>query len=103
MSRSYKKHPFVVDHHARTTKIRKRFANKTLRQNKDFDINGSAYKKNCESWDICDYRYPWTREEAIASWYEEESEHYQGYGWRHSTFGTLEKWLSYWEKCVKRK
>lgn len=104
MSRSYKKHPFVVDHHARTTKQRKRIANKTIRQDKDFDINGSAYKKRRESWDICDYRYIWTREDAIEMWYREEDASYRySYAWIHDKFGTLEAWLNYWEKCVKRK
>ena len=104
MSRSYKKHPFVVDHHARTTKERKRFANKHIRQDKDFDINGSAYKKCRESWDICDYRYIWTREEAIEQWYAaERAADRHEYSWIRNEFKTLEEWLNYWEKCVKRK
>lgn len=54
-------------------------------------------------WDICDFWWTWTKEEAIEKWYEEESEHYTGYAWRHNEFGTLEKYLNYWEKSVKRK
>lgn len=103
MSRSYKKHPYVTDHHVKTSKKRKRFANKTIRQDKTFDMNGSSYKKRYCSWDICDYRYQWTREEAIKEWYEEESDHYDGYAWKHKRFSSLEEWLNYWEKCVKRK
>lgn len=103
MSRSWKKSHFVVDHKVKTTKEKKKFANKRIRQDKNFDTNGAAYKKRFESWDICDYRYIWTKEEAIKSWYEEESPHYTGYAWRHKRFGTLEKWLSYWAKCVARK
>ena len=103
MSRSYKKHPYITDHTARSTKIKKRFANKTIRQDKDFDINGSAYKKRYCSYDICDYRQFWTKEEAIEDWYAEESDGYDHYAWRHEEFKTLENWLSYWEKCVKRK
>ena len=103
MSRSRKKSHYVVDHTARTTKRKKRFANKTLRQDKNFDVSGSAYKKLYESYDICDYRYEWTKEEAIQSWYEEESSHYKGYAWRHKEFSSLEEWLSYWAKCVVRK
>ena len=103
MSRSFKKYPIIVDHTAKTTKIKKRFANKTIRQDKDFDISGSAYKKRYESWDICDWRWAWTREEAIKEWYDEEADHYKGYAWRHDRFSSLEEWLNYWEKCVKRK
>lgn len=103
MSRSYKKRPFVKDHHARTTKEKKRFANKTIRQDRDFDISGSAYKKRYCSWEICDYHWRWTRKDAIEEWYEEESDSYKDYAWRHKRFQTLENWLLYWEKCVKRK
>lgn len=103
MSRSYKKHPWITDHTAKTTKIKKRFANKVIRQDKNFDIDGSAYKKKYCSWDICDYRWIWTKEEAIKEWYEEESESYEHCAWRHDHYKTLENWLSYWEKCVKRK
>lgn len=103
MSRSRKKSHFVVDHTARTTKKQKRLANKTVRRKKDFDVSGSVYKKIYPSWNICDYRYPWTKEEAIQEWYNEESPYYKGRAWRHSEFASLEKWLSYWEKCVSRK
>ena len=103
MSRSLKKSPWIVDHHAKTSKERKKYANKTIRQDKNFDISGSDYKKRSESWDICDYRWLWTKEEAIQSWYEEESEYYTGYAWRHEKYASLEEWLSYWAKCVKRK
>ena len=103
MSRSRKKSPWITDHHVKTSKQQKRIANKTLRQDKNFDISGSAYKKRYEPWDICDYKWLWTREEAIEEWYAEESPHYERYAWRHSRFASLEEWLSYWEKCVKRK
>jgi len=103
MSRSYKKSPYIVDHHVKTTKERKRFANKTIRQDEDFDISGKAYKKRTESWDICDYRWRWTKEEAISEWYKEESACYEGVAWRHDSFNTLENWLNYWAKCVRRK
>lgn len=100
MSRSRKKSPWIKDHN----KGQKRIANKILRQDKNFDISGSAYKKKYDSWNICDYRWLWTREEAIEEWYAEEAPHYEGrYAYRHSYYSSLEEWLSYWEKCVKRK
>lgn len=81
----------------------KKLANKRIRQDKNFDISGSAYKKRFESWDICDYRWIWTKEEAIQEWYAEELEDCPRYAWRHANYSSLEEWLSYWEKCVKRK
>ena len=103
MSRSRKKSHWIVDHHAKTSKEQKRIANKKLRQDKNFDINGSAYKKRTESWDICDFRWAWTKKEAIKEWYDEEAPHYNRFAWRHARFSSLEEWLNYWAKCVQRK
>lgn len=100
MSRSYKRFYVTKDHN----KGQKQLANRKLRRtDKLLPLKGGEYKKISEQWDICDYCWIWTKEEAIASWYEEEAEHYKGMAWRHSRFGTLENWLKYWEKCVKRK
>ena len=103
MSRSRKKSYYSTDHKVKVTRKKKRIASKKVRRDKDFSTNGAAYKKKYESWDICDYRCRWTKEKAIESWYEEESDHFHGYPWRHKEFGTLERWLSYWAKCVYRK
>ena len=101
MSRSYKKHYRAKDS---SNKNMKRFANKKVRRNQNLlPSKGRSFKKLFESWEISDWNWPWTREDAIASWYEEEADHYKGVTWRHNNFGTLEKWLNYWEKCVKRK
>ena len=100
MSRSYRKSPRIKDHN----KGVKRLANKKIRRvNRLTPLKGGNYKKMYPTWDICDYNYYWSIEEAKDSWYEEESEHYKGYAWRHERFKTLENWLSYWAKCVKRK
>ena len=100
MSRSYRRNHFVKDHN----KGQKDLANRKLRRtNKLTPLKGGDYKKYSEQWDICDFNWSWTREDAIAKWYEEEADHYKGMDWRHESFGTLEKWLNYWEKCVKRK
>ena len=94
MSRSYKKFPIVKDP---ANKGMKRFANKKVRHTKNIP-NGKAYKKVFESWEISDYCWIWTREEAINN-YKQASEN----SWIRKHFKTLEDYLKYWEKCVKRK
>ncbi len=100
MSRSYRKFHVVKDHNKGQKKVANR---KVRRTNKLKPIKRGNYKKMYPQWDICDYYWCWTKEEAIAEWYEEESEHYKGTAWRHNKFGTLKKWLNYWAKCVQRK
>lgn len=91
MSRSYKKHPRVKD---AANKGMKKFANKKVRHTKNIP-NGKAYKKVFESYDISDWCWIWTKEEAIKEWYENN--------WIREHYETLEKYLMYWEKCTKRK
>lgn len=101
MSRSYKKFPTVKDHR----KGQKQLANKKLRRNKNKYIlmQRGKYKKYYEQWDICDWNWYWSKQDAINSWYEEESSHYKGVAWRHSNYKTLENWLNYWAKISYRK
>ena len=94
MSRSFRKHPCVKDP---ASKYMKRYANKKVRHTKDIP-NGGAYKKVFESWEISDYCWFWTRQEAIDEW---ESKSLTNYLKAH--FKSLEEYLSYWEKCVRRK
>ena len=56
MSRSYKKVGGWTDHKSPRSKIAKRFANKKVRKTKEIS-SGRAYKKICNSWDICDYKF----------------------------------------------
>lgn len=94
MSRSYKKHPRVKDP---ANKFMKRYANKKVRHTLDIP-NGKAYKKVFESYDISDWCWIWTKEEAIQNW-----ENAKPNSWIREHYETLEKYLIYWEKCVKRK
>lgn len=56
MSRSYKKNPVVKDHN----KGMKNLANRKLRRKKyDYLLQGGAYKKHFEQWDISDYLFLW--------------------------------------------
>lgn len=100
MSHSYRKYYVTKDHN----KGQKQLANKKVRRTNKLDpLKGGDYKKLYPTYDICDFCWRWTRGEAIEEWYEEEAEHNKDYPWRHERFGTLENWLNYWEKCVKRK
>ena len=95
MSRSYKKYPIVKDS---CDKAMKRFANKKVRHIEELPKKGNAYKKCFESYDICDWKWEWTREEAINE-YESADEN----SYIRKRYETLEKYLLYWEKCTKRK
>ena len=96
MSRSYKKNPFTTDQ--RNKRIGKRFANKRVRKSAFEDaLQGKSadYKKLYEQYDICDYRWRWSKEDAIKDYYENER--------LQQLYPTLELFLEYWAKCSKRK
>lgn len=92
MSRSYKKFPICKDP---AGKFMKRFANKKVRHTLDIPSGGS-YKKCFESWDISDWCWIWTKDQAIKDW-----ERAKDNSWVHQK--SLEEYLQYWEKCTKRK
>ena len=103
MSRSYKKNPWVTDHTRKFTKKKKRLANHSFRRKIASDEDMPArpkHRKYSESWDICDYKWRMTREEAI-EWYNDDSKHKSEKFKKR--FPTLEKWLKYWDKCYRRK
>ena len=89
MSRSYKKFPVCKQP---ANKYVKRYANKIVRHTLDIP-NGGSYRKCFESWDISDWRWIWTKDQAIEDW-----EHI-----KDDPKETLEEYLQYWEKCAKRK
>ena len=91
MSRSYKKHLYEKQ---QNTKGLKKCANRRVRRAKNVP-SGKAYKKLFQSWDICDWRWYTSKEEAVVDYYEST--------YLQDRFETLEKYLIYWEKCVKRK
>ena len=109
MSRSYKHSVGWVKQ--QNTKGMKQVANKYVRRHvMELPNKGKAYKKLFQTWDICDWRWIWTREDAIAEWYERTAEAEQGIdshkhhiSWFVKEYPTLEEYLKYWEKCVKRK
>ena len=105
MSRSYKKSPYVTDHRRRWSKESKRLANQSFRQQiaRDEDMPARPqHKKYTESWNISDYAWRMTREEAI-DYYKEHIKDESWNGYIQKRFPTLESWLNYWEKCYRRK
>lgn len=100
MSRSYKKTPVVKDNR-RSKKWKKALANRTVRRklnDPEYGMaDGRAYKKEYESWNIADYVIRWTKEEAIAE-YNAANNFID-----KDRFPTLESWIEWWEKCMKRK
>ena len=101
MSRSYKKQPVVNDHKRKSTKQNKQIANRIVRRrNKNLmSISSRAYyKRMTETWDITDYAWRWTKEQAIHEYTNNSLNKYI-----YKEYPTLEAWLDYWEKCCKRK
>lgn len=90
MSRSYKKFPVCKQP---ANKYVKRYANKKVRHTLNIP-NGGSYKKCFESWDISDWRWIWTKDQAVKDWEQDNS-------WVCKE--SLEEYLQYWEKCTKRK
>ena len=99
MSRSYKKTPIVKDRN----KGQKAVANRTVRRKlKDPDYgmaDGKSYKKEYESWNISDYYFMMTEDEAKEEWKKsyEESE------WFREKYPTLKVFMRWWRKWYKNK
>lgn len=94
MSRSYKKNPVCTDKHRKTTKQKKKFANKKVRKSKNLS-DGKIYKKVSESYDIYDFATYWSWNKAKKDW--KKNEYLQTY------YPTLKDFYHYWLKHCKRK
>lgn len=107
MGKSVKKTPMVKENCRGSNKHRKAMANRQVRRklNKGEEaINGGTYKKMYESWNISDYTFRMTREEAIEDyyrWLRWDEEH--GFNETKKRFPTLEEFLNWWEKNYVRK
>ena len=100
MSRSYKKTPCASDNN---DKFFKRKFNKKLRQklkNPEEEIHHNQFKKYNNSWDICEWKYPYSWEEywkfTIECWARFDRE-------RGIPFPDEKKEKSKWRKWYKRK
>ena len=87
MSRSFKNNPVNTD---KNNKLEKRRANKKIRRLNNL-IKGSIYKKHFCSWNICDYKWYLSRENAIIYWKGNVHNIQKRYK-------TLEEYLDMWHK-----
>ena len=104
MSRSYKHSSFVVDNKGHNLRRRyfKRYHNKAIRNklnNSDELMQGSIHKKYTNSWDICDYRWYWSEEQAVIDYYQRYNEQW----WFRENYPTLEDWLKHYNKEMRYK
>lgn len=98
MSRSYKHNPFLTDNG--NSGYSKRIANRICRRklkNVYSAPSRSYFKRLTDSWEICDWKWRETREEAI-EWYLHEAPDVY-----HEMYPTLEDWLNEWAKWHRRK
>ena len=72
MSRSYKKNPCCTDNGKHTT-YEKRRANKVVRRSIEDIPNGKTYKRFFCSWNIRDYSFRYTANEAREDYNKEEN------------------------------
>ena len=105
MSRSYKKTPIIKDN-GRSKKVQKRFANRRVRNYiKHNDIGkGKQYRKLFDSWEIADYVSRWTKEDAIRD-YNSVMKGAPSYAKDYylENFPTLESFLEFWERSMRKK
>ena len=97
MSRSHKKNPWYTDHHVKSSQENKKFANKKVRNTEEIP-NGGSYKKVSESWDICDFKFFYTKEEAIEE-YNKAKENDEEWVKKY----TLKEWLRHWRTIYYNK
>lgn len=97
MSRSYKKHPYYTDG-TNGRVIQKKWANKKVRKYTKEIENGRSYKKLFCSWNIHDYKYRQTWQEA-----KEQYENSEFFQWNQKRYPTLKDFYKYWIKYHKNK
>ncbi|WP_138754250.1 hypothetical protein [Paenibacillus sinopodophylli] len=95
MSRSIKKSPAWTDHTSPGTRWSKRQAAKAVRRYSENVQNGKWYRKIYCSWNICDYRFFKTRQQAIKEW--------QTSTWLPEQLLTEAEIINTWEKQYRRK
>ncbi|TDF95472.1 hypothetical protein [Paenibacillus piri] len=95
MSNSVKKSPVSTDHRTPGTRWSKRQASKTVRRFTGDVQNGKWYRKLFCSWNICDYRFYKTKQQAIHEWKTSR--------WLRNRLLTQEEVIKDWEKFYRRK
>ena len=97
MSRSYKKNPYLTDNS--TSKFGKKLANKRVRMKlKNKLLQNSDYKKLTESYEICDFKFFSTRQDALNWYYAHQDDEYI-----KRMYPTEKEVLAQWYRCYKGK
>lgn len=102
MSRSYKKNPVVTDGSSGSTQHSKKIANRKLRRhlnNSDELLQGSKYKRHSESYEIHDWKFRYTWEDA-KEYYEI---YYDREDWIRKEYPTIKDYYRWWVKTYRRK
>lgn len=94
MSNSFKKTPIWTDNHSPGTRWGKQQANKAVRRYTDDVQNGKWYRKIYFSWNIHDYRFYQTKQQAIHEW--------RASRWLSNRF-SKKAIIRNWEKDYRRK
>ena len=98
MSRSYKKNPIVKDCNKGEKKIANRKVKAMLKQDPNAIGQNGNYKKVYEQWEISDWAFRMTEQDAI-DWYNKWSKE----DYIIKEYPTLQDWLNYWKKSYKGK
>jgi hypothetical protein len=96
MSRSYKKNPICAD---RNPEMKRIYSRKIRRKGLDVIPNGMAYKKFCESYEICDFKFRSTLEEHLRFCRQMKLDFHD----REPTEEEIAKDKDNWERWHKRK
>lgn len=110
MARSYKKTPVVKDRRrAGSARYWKNQANRRIRRlskQGKFDHRGTAYKKEYEQWEIHDYQFYWSKQDALnryrnSVWYDHTNQCFRK---TYDEYHTEEQFVKKcWEKEYRRK
>lgn len=106
MGKSYKRNPYVTDnkHSHESKKHASKIVRRKLNSNHDLSLPGNSYKKVYESWNICDYAFRMTEQDAIDDYYDWSDPNSVNYcKFLVEEFPTLESFLAWWKKHYKSK
>lgn len=96
MSRSYKKHPIIKARGRYTKTDSARRFRRTVGKNIEQTFNRADYKKVLRDvYDVCDWSYYWSLEEALAAYYKK--------GYWSERFPTEEEFIFWWKKTYINK
>ncbi|MEK4996875.1 MULTISPECIES: hypothetical protein [Paenibacillus] len=95
MSRSVKKQPVCSDQQKDGSSWAKKQANKAVRRYPRDIPKGKWYQKLYNSWNICDYSFYQTKQQAIHEW--------ETNNWIQMRFPSRQEAIQDWHKSYRRK